>query len=68
MLQTISGIYKNGRIILNERLHLKQTKVLVTFLDETDGVKTLCSIPLCFREPVKVAHIERFSRDELHER
>ena len=68
MLRTISGIYKNGRIMLNEQLPLKQAKVLVTFLDEGDDVKTLCSIPPCFREPVNVAHIQRFSRDELHER
>lgn len=68
MLQTVQGIYDNGRIRLNEHLERKYSKVIVTFIDEDDSLKLLSSIPACFIKPVRVAHIKSFSRDELHER
>jgi hypothetical protein len=68
MLQTVTGIYDNGRIMLNEHLKRKHSKIIVTFIDEDDGLKLLSKIPVCFRKPVRVAYIESFSRDELHER
>ena len=68
MLKTVTGIYENGRVQLNERLDRKHARVIVTFLDDDNGLKTMSSIPACFKKPVVVTHIERFTRDELHER
>jgi hypothetical protein len=67
MLQTVTGIYENGKVRLNEHLSRKHARVLVTFLDD-DGLKSLARIPVCFQKPADVARIERFNRDELHER
>ena len=67
MLHTVSGIYENGKVRLNERLALRHARVLVTFLDD-DSTKTLDVLPACFSTPVKVERIRQLSRDELHER
>jgi len=68
MLQTVTGIYENGQVRLNEHLERKHAKVIVTFLDDDNGLKTLSSIPACFKKPVDVTRIVRLTRDELHER
>ena len=68
MLQTVTGIYENGQIRLSEHLEKKYARVIVTFLDDDDGLKTLSSIPACFQKPENVTRIERLTRDELHER
>jgi hypothetical protein len=69
MLQTVTGIYENGRVRLNEHLKRKHARVIVTFLDDEENeLKTLSAVPSCFMKPVEVSCIERFTRDELHER
>ena len=68
MLQTVTGTYENGRISLHEHLKRKHARVIVPFLDEDDSLKLLSTIPVCFKKPVNVAHIEKFTREELHER
>jgi hypothetical protein len=67
MLHTVSGVYENGKVRLNEHLALRHARVLVTFLDD-ERTKTLDTLPSCFNDPVKVEQIRPFSRDELHER
>ena len=67
MLHTVSGVYENGKVRLNEHLALRHARVLVTFLDD-EKMKTLDTLPACFNNPVKVEQIRRISRDELHER
>ena len=68
MLQTVTGIYENGQVRLNEQLKRKHAKVIVTFLDDDNGPKTLSNIPACFEKPLEVTLIKRCTRDELHER
>jgi hypothetical protein len=68
MLQTVTGIYENGQVRLNEHLARKHARVIVTFLDDENGLKTLSDIPDCFNHPLEVSRVEKFSRDELHER
>lgn len=68
MLQTVTGVYENGKVRLDEHLARKHARVIVTFLGEDDRNKTLTALPACFKEPISVEQIRRFSRDELHER
>jgi hypothetical protein len=68
MLHTVTGIYENGQVRLNEHLARKHARVIVTFLDDENGLKTLSSIPDCFNHPLEVSQVKLFTRDELHER
>lgn len=68
MLQTVTGIYENGQIRLNEHLKRNHARVIVTFLDDENGLKALSNIPSCFEKPLAVTRIKRLTRDELHER
>lgn len=68
MLRTIEGIYEDGIIHLKESFQINRAKVIVTFLDEEDSLKTLSDIPGIFRNPIKVDRIIKISREELHER
>lgn len=68
MLKTIEGIYEDGNIKLQEKPGLKKAKVIVTFLEESNGGMIVTSIPDAFINPVRVSHIKKFSREELHER
>lgn len=68
MYKTIEGIYEDGKITLKEIPELKKSKVIVTFLGETNGLKVFTNIPDVFRNPVKVSKLKKFSREELHER
>ena len=68
MLQTVTGIYKNGKVLLDQHLARKHARVIVTFLGEEDRLKTLTALPACFNQPITVARIKQVSRDELHER
>jgi len=68
MHKTIEGIYEDGKIKLKETPELKKSKVIVTFLEETTGLKVFTSIPGIFRKPVRVSELKKFSREELHER
>jgi len=68
MLQTVTGVYENGKVSLDEHLARKHARVIVTFLGEDDSGKTLSALPACFNQPISVDRIRRFSRDEIHER
>ena len=68
MLQTVTGTYENGQIRLNEHLKRKHARVIVTFLDDDNCLKTLSNIPACFEKPLDVTRIKRLTREELHER
>ena len=48
MHKTIEGIYEDGKIKLKETPELKKSKVIVTFLEETTGLKVFTSIPGIF--------------------
>lgn len=63
MLHTVTGIYENGQVRLNEHLVRKPARVIVTFLDDENGLKTLGGIPDCFNHPVEVPKVEPFTRD-----
>jgi len=68
MLQTVTGVYENGKVRLDEHLARKHARVIVTFLGDDDRGKSLTALPACFYQPITVERIRRFSRDELHER
>lgn len=68
MHKTIEGTYENGRITLHGKPSVKKAMVEVTFLDETIDLKLFTRMPAVFLRPVKVRRIQRFSREELHER
>lgn len=68
MPHTVTGIYENGQVRLNEHLALKHARVIVTFLDDENGLKTLGGLPDCFNHPLEVSQVKLFTRDELHER
>ena len=68
MHKTIEGIYEDGKITLRETPELTKSKVIVTFLEEINGLKVFTRIPDIFRNPVKVSELKKFSREELHER
>jgi len=41
MLTIVEGIYKNGKVILNEQPKIEKTvKVMVTFMEETENAIT----------------------------
>ncbi len=68
MHKTIEGVYEDGKIILKEIPEFKKSKVMVTFVEETDGHKVFRIIPDIFKNPLKVSQIKKFSKEELHER
>ena len=68
MNKTIEGIYEDGKIKLKETPEFKKSKVLVTFIEETNGLKVFRIIPDIFKNPIKVSEIKKFSKEELHER
>ena len=68
MHKTIEGIYEDGKITLRETPELTKSKVIVTFLEEINGLKVFTRIPDIFRNPVKVSELKKFSREELHKR
>jgi len=65
ILQTVTGIYENGQVRLNEHPARKHTRVIVTFLDDENGLKTLSGIPDCFNHPLEVPKVGPFTRDEF---
>jgi len=68
MNKTIEGIYEDGKIKLKETPEFKKSRVLVTFIEETDGLKVFRIIPDIFKNPITVPEIKKFSKEELHER
>ncbi|MBI3600933.1 MAG: hypothetical protein HY097_09895 [Nitrospinae bacterium] len=68
MFKTIEGTYEDGNITLQEKPKLKKSRVTVTFLEESNGAKIVTSIPMVFKNPVRLSHIKKFSREDLHER
>lgn len=68
MYKTVEGIYEDGKIMLKEKPRLKKSRVMVTFLEEGNGLKIFTRIPDVFKNPIRVSEIKKFSRDELHER
>lgn len=68
MQKTIEGIYEGGKIKLKETPEFKKSKVMVTFIEETNGLKVFRIIPAIFKNPIKVSEIKKFSKEELHER
>jgi hypothetical protein len=68
MLQTVTGVYENWKVHLDEHLARKHARIIVTFLGDDTRAKTLNALPACFNQPITVERIKRFSRDELHER
>jgi len=68
MHKTIDGIYENGKITLRKKPLMKKAIVEVTFLREIDELKLFKKVPNIFLNPIKVPHINKISREELHER
>ncbi len=68
MYTTIEGTYEDGKITLKKTPGLKKSKVMVTFLEEVNGLKIFTSIPEVFKNPVRVSELRKFNREELHER
>lgn len=68
MLQSLTGIYDKGKIYFQEPVLHKRSSFFVTFVEDLPAFKLLSSVPQCFKKPVIVQSIEKFSRDQLHER
>ena len=68
MHKTIDGIYEKGKITLKEKPLMKKAIVKVTFLHEIDELKLFKKVPDIVLNPVRVPHIKKISKKELHER
>ncbi len=68
MYTTIEGTYEDGKITLKKTPALKKSKVMVTFLEEFNGLIIFTNVPEVFKNPVKVSELRKFNRKELHER
>ena len=68
MHKIIDGIYENGKIKLKEKPVMKKARVEVKFLHEISELKLFKKVPDIFLNPVRVSHIKKMSREELHER
>lgn len=66
MHKAIDGIYENGKITLKEKPLMKKAIVEVTFLHEIDELKLFKKVPDIFLNPVRVPHIKKISKKELH--
>jgi hypothetical protein len=68
MHKIVEGIYENGKITLKDRPLIKKAIVEVTFLREIEELKLFKKVPDIFLKPIKVSHIKKINREELHER
>jgi len=68
MHKVIEGIYDNGRITFREKPVIKKAIVEVKFIREIEDLKILKDVPDIFMNPIKISHIQKISREELHAR